>query len=144
MTSSGRTYSTRDRLSALTRFLPIFDAPGFQFSEWIPNEEEDGSIVIRGHSLGEDALRLNKTVYEFGWIQVFDWREWAQSPEADALTNDPAVLARATVQQLERLITTRFRADRFMIGSLLAQDYERGLLRRIVARASALLDETPE
>src|SRR4029078_7223142 len=58
------------------------------------------------------AIRAN------GWIEPFDWMDWAQTDEATALRDDRAALGRATLDQLQRLLTAVVRAERFSYGTL--------------------------
>ena len=117
---------------ALAVFLPVFEAPGFHFGRMIllPGDEFH-------YSLSEEASRFVKTCYDMGWVRSFDWAEWNETLEAVSLRDDPASLEEATDVQLEKLLTALIRQDRFVEGSL-GKDFESGLLKRILKRASAL------
>ena len=68
----------------------------------------------------------------------FDWGTWKQTPEAISLRDDAQVLARATPEQLSRLLTVCIRQDRFCEGALEGA-FESGLLTRILERAAIIL-----
>jgi hypothetical protein len=77
------------------------------------------------------AIRAN------GWIEPFDWMDWAQTDEATALRDDRAALGRATLDQLQRLLTAVVRAERFSDGTL-EWAFDSGLMAAIARRAQAL------
>ena len=133
-------HSLDERLAALAAFGPVFRSPGFQFAETVPSRVKDGVITLGWSNFGPEATKLLETVYEFGWVKDFDWGAWVGSPEGQRLLNEPGALSKATVAQLEKVITARFRADRFVEGSLVV-DFEHGLLTRIVERAEALQEK---
>ena len=124
-----------DRLAGLVAFLPIFEADGFVFAEWDTSE---------GHFpycfLTNEASRFYQEVYRLGWIIAFHWSDWAHSSEGQRLLNSHAEVARASVEDLERLLTTHIRADRFTEGHL-AGAFESGDLTAILRRADVLLRE---
>ena len=69
----------------------------------------------------------------------FAWPDWAGTPEAIALrTGTATALARATPDQLAKLLTMLIREDRFNEGAL-AESFETGLVAAIVRRAGATL-----
>jgi Family of unknown function (DUF6508) len=72
--------------------------------------------------------------------EKFDWPQWKGTAEAKQLRDDPDVLARATPEQLAKLLTVCIRQDRFSEGTLQAA-FETGLLTRILQRAKAILAE---
>jgi len=87
------------------------------------------------------AQRLESVAYEMGWINPeFDWSTWGETEEADALLNDDVCIARATSEQLERLLTALIRSERFNEGTL-AGAFKSGLIARILRRAAMLEDE---
>ena len=94
-------------------------------------------------SMSATALAWHQACYDLGWVQDFNWPGWAATQEAQSLFNDPAAVAGASVEQLERVITAAVRGERFCEGALLGS-FETGLLTRIVRRAAALEAELPD
>ena len=79
--------------------------------------------------------------YREGWVLPgFDWPNWAQTPEAIRLRDDPAALAVATAEQLAQLLTVCIRQDRFVDGALVGA-FNDGLILAIVRRAAVLVKE---
>ena len=132
-------WSDQQRLEALASYLPIFTAPGFQFSEVVPAKRKGDVMQLGWTSYGPEAQSFMQDCYDYGWVQSTNWTEWMQTAEAQALSQDPARVASATVEELAKVLTVSLRRDRFMDGSL-AGDFERGLITRIVARARDLSD----
>ncbi|MDP3427330.1 MAG: DUF6508 domain-containing protein, partial [Humidesulfovibrio sp.] len=99
----------RERLDALSTYLPLLEAPGFRFGAW-----EQPSGVLPYYSYGKVASALVTTCYDTGWmLEGFDWVNWKFCTEACRLFDDRAYLADATQEQLARLLTTLIRQDRF-------------------------------
>ena len=128
----------RERLHALAEFLPHFESPGFEFGHWeCPVSEEPDVIVMPYFVLGSVALTFYKMAYDMDWVRDDNWGSWMGTPEAASLRDDPAALARATPEQLAKLLTVLIRQDRFCEGAL-ESAFETGLLTSITRRASAL------
>jgi hypothetical protein len=90
------------------------------------------------YELGPTALAFTRAVGEGGFMRTdFVWRDWISTPEAIALRTDRETLARATPDQLEKLLTMLIREDRFNEGAL-AYSFETGLIAAIARRAKAL------
>ncbi|ALW90519.1 DUF6508 domain-containing protein [Deinococcus actinosclerus] len=135
---------TPEALRAVAAFLPVMADPAFRFTDGQPPAVvlPDGGVQMRGYAYDPQVARLLRTLDEFGWVHAderFQWPRWAQSPEARALRDDPAVLARATPVQLARLLTVFARQERFSDGARLGF-WESGLLLGILRRAAALAD----
>ncbi|GGM49732.1 hypothetical protein GCM10008956_27350 [Deinococcus arenae] len=135
---------TPEALRAVAAFLPVMADPAFRFTDDQPPAvvRPDGGIQMRGYGYDPQVGALLRTLDEFGWVyqdERFQWPQWAQSPEARALRDDPAVLARATPAQLARLLTVFARQERFSDGARLGF-WESGLLLGILRRAAALAD----
>lgn len=78
--------------------------------------------------------------YQHGWVlDGFDWMEWSATQDARDLTGHPDAIARASPEQLWKLITKSVREDRFVEGALV-EDFERGHLTAIARRAKVLRD----
>ena len=123
----------KDRLAALAAFLPVFEAPDFEFGRMIllPGDQFH-------YTLSEEASRFVQTCNDMRWVKLFAWSKWNETPEAVSLKEDPASLQEATHVQLEKLLTALILQER-CIGGSLARDFESGLLIRILRRASDLL-----
>lgn len=135
---------TPEALRAVAAFLPVMADPAFRFTDGHPPAVvlPDGGIQMRGYAYDPQVGALLRTLDEFGWVyqdERFQWPQWAQTPEARALRDDPAVLARATPAQLARLLTVFARQERFSDGARLGF-WESGLLLGILRRAAALAD----
>ena len=123
----------KDRLDALAKFLPIFEASDFEFGHFV---EEPGTFGY--YSFSDDASRFIDVCYEVRWVNPsFKWVTWEDSSEALQLRDDPATLEVATPDQLERLLTVLIRQDRF-VGGTLAMAFQSGFLVRILRRAAKL------
>src|ERR1700729_3197744 len=115
----GSTTTLRERLHALAAFLPEFEKPGFEFGQWVTPPAEPGVMIMPYFTQGPVAESLCRTCYDMGWVlQSFDWPAWMSTSEATRLLHDPGVLARATPEQLARLLTVLIRQDRFVEGAL--------------------------
>ncbi len=136
--------SEKDRLARMAAFLLLFEDPFFRFGRWEGGEkDEGGSIQMPYYSLYEAAGRFEETAYRDGWIlSGFDWAEWKQTPEAEALRDDAKILSEATLDQVSKLLTVLIRQDRFCEGSL-AGAFESGLLSSILRRINAIWENSP-
>ena len=129
----------RQRLEALASFLPAFESPDFVFGGW--DEPAAGGLQFPHFTLSPAAEGFLAEVTDGGWIiEGFDWKAWNATPEAVALRRGDG-FERATPIALARLLTALVRQDRFVEGTL-AEAHEDGLLRRIVARAAALVESS--
>lgn len=97
--------------------------------------------ALAGHKGREEEFSFLEMCYHYKWVQPFDWVEWKETDEAAQLRDDPDVLASATSEQLQKLLTVIFRQDRFVEGSA-AEHIESGLVGRIIDRAEALAAAT--
>jgi hypothetical protein len=130
-----------DRLRLLARHLETFEAPGFSFGTWEPaRTREDGVLVMGWHDPSPEALAFLDDVRAGGWITPFDWPAWASSAEGTALLGHPDAVARASADDLRRLLTTYVRAERFGDGTL-ESAFDSGMLTAIIRRARVLADE---
>jgi hypothetical protein len=127
------------RLEALTRFLPDFERPGFEFGHWIrPTPDRSGIHAFPSYSLSETGSAFVKAAYDNAWVTQFDWMEWIGTPEAKRLLDDEEALATASPTHLEHLLTALIRQDRFVEGAL-GDAFQSGVLTRILRRAEFLL-----
>jgi hypothetical protein len=129
----------RRRLRILTGTLPALEAPDFVAGEWHDSERrDDGAWTMPWYELGPMGLAFIRAVGESGFMLTgFAWPDWATTPEAIALRTDREALARATPDQLAKLLTMLIREDRFNEGAL-AHSFESGLIVAIVRRAKVL------
>lgn len=126
--------SLAERLAMLAAFLPTFEAPEFRFGEW---HHESGHFPH--FNLGEEAVRFVDTAYNHGWVTSrVHWVEWIQTAEAQRFANDSSEIDSASVFDLECLLTTLIRQDRFVEGNL-ASAFDSGMLTAIVRRTGVLL-----
>ena len=117
------------RLDNLAAFLPAFADP--EFSVGSP-----GGPTYFDYS--EAVNRFVDVAYEDGWVSPeVDWPSWKETEEARRLRDVPTAIPEATAEQLQKLLTTVIRQDRFVTGAL-AGAFESGLLTAIVRRAEQL------
>ncbi|MFA6240052.1 MAG: DUF6508 domain-containing protein [Candidatus Hydrogenedentales bacterium] len=137
----GKTYSLLQRLEAITRFLPIFETPGFRFGESRGLEQlKHGVLESPLFVLSEEAVAFVRTCYDYGWIVEFEWGKWTGTREAIILRDNPTALGQSTPEQLEKLLTVCVRQDRYCDGAL-AGAFDCGFLTAILQRAVVLRDE---
>lgn len=129
-------------LKAIAAYLPIMEAPDFQFTDGQEPmvEVTPGQFEMRGYTYNEQVWRLIDTAHEHGWVyndDTFQWMNWMQTQEAQTLRDDPAALTTATPLQLARLMTIMARQERFCEGGMLDW-WKDGMLLGILRRAEAL------
>ena len=93
--------------------------------------------ALAGYRDQADDVDFVTMCYDLGWVKPFDWVEWKETDEAAQLRDDPDVLANATSEQLQKLLTVIIRQDRFVEGSL-AEHFKSGFIDQIIDRAAAL------
>ena len=122
---------TSDNLQAVLKFLPLFEQPDFSPGEWITQE---------GHlpyfSFTPTVLDFIRALSGNGFIQPFDWMNWR---EGEQLVDHPALLRRANLQTLRKLLTAHVRADRFTEGHL-AGTFESGHMTLILKQMAEIHD----
>lgn len=131
-------WTLRERLAALASFRAVFEQDGFVFAEKVPAKQDGGLIELGWNSLGLDAERFYKAVYDYGWVRVLDWAAWRDTEAGLRLMRDPDAMSRANEDDLACVLTNCIRADRFCDGYL-AEAYDAGLIGRVVLRAGQLL-----
>lgn len=136
MNDASATPSVADRLEALAAFLPVFEHPDFSFGELVA--EEGQWPWFRQSEAASDFLQA---LYQWEWVvPSIDWTKWGRTAKAQRLMANPEAVAKASVRDLERLLTLHARADHFNEDHLRAV-YESGHLTAILRRADALLQE---
>jgi hypothetical protein len=130
------------QLQALARYLPTLERTDFHAGAFAPVQKTESGALIMPYAVYSDVVvAFVKAAYEHGCVLTgFRWPEWAHAAEAQGLCHDPSKLARATPEQLLRLLTATIRQDRFCEGVLLCA-FETGLMLGIVRRAAAILEE---
>ena len=120
---------TSDNLQAVLKFLPLFEQPDFSLGEWIVQE---GSLPYFNYT--SEVLNFIRALSGNGFIQPFDWMKWR---EGEQLVDNPALLSRANLQTLRKLLTAHVRADRFSEGHLAAM-FESGHIAMILKRMAEI------
>jgi len=131
-----------ERLDRLAAFLSIFEDPGFSFGLWIGGKPMPHlQLHMPSFVPSDPAEAFVRMAHDMGWVLPdLDWKSWKDGAEAGELLNCPETLARATPEQLAKLLTVLVRQDRFVEGSL-GRVFDSGLLVAIVRRADALRHE---
>ena len=128
------------RLQGLAAFVAELEAPDFDAGHWhpmAPTRDDPDVSTMPWYELSDRADAFLAAVRGNGWVGPFDWMAWAQTAEGTALREDRDALAKATPDQLQRLLTTLVRADRFNEGTL-EWAFESGLMAAIARRAATL------
>ena len=129
----------KEQLRALADFWPVFANPKFVYEVQDEVKEKKGVNTIPSSSLSPEAKAFNKMIYQEGWIlDGFDWPEWAQTDEFKDLFSKPESLAKASADQLAKLLTALTRKERFCEGTM-ASACSDGLLAGITHRAGVLV-----
>ena len=138
MVGSAKDGSLAARLELLARHLEVFEAPGFTFGEWVPSRTDaDGVITLGWYEFSAAAEAFLADVRAGGWVTPFDWMTWLGTPEGQSLARAPAAVARATPEDLGKLLTSLVRGERFGDGTL-ANAFDAGILTAIARRAREL------
>lgn len=129
----------------LARFRPAFEKQGFIAGRMTELRETEPGVFAMPHVNYDELVdEFVRSAYDCGWVlRDFDWPTWKYSAEAIALRDDQGAIARATPEQLARLLTVVIRQDRFAEGELL-NAFDSGLILRIVRRAEAILETGEE
>ena len=120
---------TNENIRAVLEFLPVFEQSGFSAGEWI---SEEG--VFPHFNYSEVVLRFEQALYNNGFIQPFNWSAWA---EGVRLVDNPALIERASLQTVRKLLTAHVRADRFSEGHL-AHLFQTGKIVMLLKRVAAI------
>lgn len=127
-------------LQSLATYAELFAAPDFKCGVWEGAAPlgELGQMPYFDYS--PLVARFIADAYAQKWtLDQFDWPSWKNTEEFRKLMTDTDVLASATPRQLQQLITTVLRQDRFAEGTL-AEAFESGLMRRIAERARDIVN----
>ena len=131
------------RLKALAAFLPVIEEPDFSAGEMVfPSDLPDGTARIPYAVRSDTVTRFVDMLYEENWIVSFNWPEWLETDEARNLfESNGTALEKASEEQLSRMLTFCERRCRFGWGDPLLEDFESGLIARIVRRAADLVNK---
>jgi Family of unknown function (DUF6508) len=79
------------RLAGIAAFLPVFQAPEFEFGRWGGGEKTaGGAITMPYFMLSDEAAAFVQAAYDLGWVlEGFDWPTWKETPEAVQLPRRP-------------------------------------------------------
>ncbi|MEW5825915.1 MAG: DUF6508 domain-containing protein [Candidatus Bipolaricaulota bacterium] len=134
-----RSPDLREHMECLAQFEATFEDPTFRFGTWIPARPmPHQGLVGPEFVLSDGAEAFVDALRAIGWVTpAFDAAAWSRTPEAQALVGDEEALARATPEQLARLVAALVLRDSHDMGTL-ADAFESGLLLRIVRRAATL------
>jgi hypothetical protein len=134
----------RERCLGLAAWEARLARPGFDAGHWVKSAPDADGVLHLGwfeYSAGADAFRADCARY--GWVVPHEWMAWAGTPDGVRLLGDPAAIASASVEDLEHIVTTMVRGDRFSEGSFGAA-IERGFALAIARRAGELAQGLPE
>jgi hypothetical protein len=132
----------RASLRIIADTLPMLESRDFTPGVWHDSwQRPDGVIVMPWFESSPQADEFRAAVGRSGLLQMaFAWPDWTSTPEAIALRTDREALARATPDQLGKLLTMLIREDRFNEGAL-AESFESGLIAAVARRSGSLADE---
>ena len=130
---------SKKQLQSLADFWPVFANPKFVFETQDEVKEKKGVITMPSRSLSPEAKAFNKMIYQEGWIlDGFEWPEWTKTDEFKDLFSNPEALAKASADQLAKLLTALTRKERFCEKTM-ASACSDGLLAGITQRAGMLM-----
>jgi Family of unknown function (DUF6508) len=130
--------SIKQRLRRVGQFSQVFKQNGFRFGKMVTKDPDTGEFMMPYYSFSKEAERFIKTCYKCGWVLAdLDLGTWKGTAEALELRDNPDAMAKATPDQIAKLLTVLIRLERFCSGSL-ANAFKSGLLVAILRRAIAL------
>jgi len=101
---------SREGIDALLAFLPYFQDRSAELGE--PVRVDAGCVCPA--MLSEKSIEFCDACYKHGFVQSFDWQEWARNRER--LVSDGEGIERLGLADVGRLITVHLRNDRFCDG----------------------------
>jgi len=122
---------------AILRFLPVFEAEGYEFGEWEQDKRpEPGIITMPYVSYSSECSEFLQALYEHGWIALdFKWCSWQR--KAAQYWKKPELIEKARLETMRKLLTTHVRKERFCEGHLLAA-FRNGQITAILRRVRAI------
>ena len=128
------------RLQRLAAYRPALER-GIQFGAWAGGEDlPDGTTQMPWYAFSAEADEFLNDVRGTGWVKPFDWPAWVSTKRGQRLMSDHDAVARATTDDLGRILTALVRQERFADGTL-ATAHDSGLLGAIARRAETLASE---
>jgi hypothetical protein len=121
------------QLDGILPYLKLFETPGFLFGHFVTKPGTFGWF-----SFSEQAGAFVYALYNYGWVQPFDWTP-AWLGEFSKYVNDPAMVESADVETIRKLLTMHVRAERFGEGQLCVM-YEMGHLTALLRRLKVIRD----
>ncbi|MEI6536720.1 MAG: DUF6508 domain-containing protein, partial [Verrucomicrobiaceae bacterium] len=132
----------RKCLTALAAFAPKFREPGVTFGGWAPAQGsgDDGDFITMGYFKGNNLFdEFHSDMYKWGWVSDdFHYHDWMKTRAAEKLRSDPRATAKASTDDLLKLVTILMRGEYWSDGSL-ANNLERGILLAVAERAESIL-----
>lgn len=116
-----------EQINAVLRFLPVFEAPGYRFGEWVVREGH-----MPWYRASAEVNAFVKALYAHELLVRFDWMSWQE--QAQTYQDDPGALAQADLLTIRKLLTLHVRQDRFVEGhlaSVLEGGHVAAILRRL-------------
>lgn len=132
----------RKSMAALAAFAPKFREPDVSFGGWAEpkGSGRDGDFIQLGYFRGNALFdEFHSAMDKWGWVsEEFDYPKWMNTRAAEKLRNDPRAIAKASPDDLLRLMTVLLRGEYWSDGSL-AKNLETGILRAVAERAESIL-----
>jgi hypothetical protein len=136
--TKNKVLSIKQRLRKVATFSTVFKQKGFRFGKMVTKDVDTGEFTMPYYTFSKKADAFIKTCYECGLVlSDFDWGTWKGTAEALELRDNRDAIARATADQIAKLLTVLIRLECFCAGSL-AGVFKSGLLGAILRRAVAL------
>ena len=95
-------------------------------------------MVLRPFEYADALVQFGHVVAGIGWIKPFDWPAW--QGRAEEFVARPEEMERASLHDIQRLLTTHWRKERFCDGHL-AEMLECGHFESLLGRLAALLEQ---
>jgi len=125
---------TAEEIETLVGFFPLLNDPTFAEVKW-HCDQSDGVVHLPWIEYGPEAGRLMAFLASSRFVQPFDWPAWQD--QAERYVEEPQRLRSASMADIQRLLTTHLRKERFCEGHFAAM-LSRGHIAAIVARVAEL------
>lgn len=102
--------------------------------------EDDGGVRSIRSGTTESVGALVRALYRAGVVGGFDWPTWIRN-DGRRFSQDPSVLASASLEDCRRLLAAHVRADRFTEGHLV-EALRSGQVLAILRRIDELVVDT--
>jgi len=132
---------TDDQIEAVLKNLPAFTKPNLSVSQWHSSERKDGVIAMPWEEHSKEVSQLISDLYENGFVVNFDWPSWKTS--ANGYIEDAERLKNASLDTLQKLLTTHVRKDRFCEGHF-SEMVRCGHIRAVLERLLVLRNGNPK